>query len=134
MPLRHRIAALVFALAFGLGVASLAYHWATNPLPREQRAREEAMVLQARSAIIARMGNAPELQLSDPLRPNRVAGKSFIYPVDEGWEVSGHYRAGAAGPWRPWLVTLGRDGRLVAISIDGASDSTPEDGIDSRRR
>jgi len=123
LPLRHRIGGLAFALAVGVVLAWLAYQLAVTPLPREERVQQEAMVLEARRAIVAHLGDAEPLEIVDPLQPNRVAGKVFIYPVADGWQVSGFYRSGGRGAWQPWLVTLDADGEIMSIAAAGDEDS-----------
>lgn len=107
----------VFALVAGLVVAWISYSWITDPGGREQRAREEAVVNVATSALRRRLGGGDDLVVVDPLNPNRVAGKTYIYPVEAGWEVSGHYRRGSDGPWQPWLITLDANAEVTDISV-----------------
>ena len=58
-----------------------------------------------------------EIAIADPLAPNRVAGKVYIYPIDNGWEVSGHYRRNLADRWHPFLMTLGANQQLVSLEV-----------------
>jgi hypothetical protein len=56
-----------------------------------------------------------ELEVVDPLATNRVAGKSYVYQADDGWEVSGYYRRGEGDRWHPFLMKL--DNSLVIASL-----------------
>ncbi len=119
----QRLLGVVIALGLGLGLAWTSWNWITDPEPRTRRAVEEAMVQAASAALLHELG-AGDWQIVDPLNPNRVAGKTFIYPVDGGWEVSGHYRlaqppgarTASGGPWSGWLVRLDAAGNPVQIS------------------
>ena len=122
--MNHRLGRLLFALATGLLVAWLSWRWITDPAPREQRALEDAMVLEARAALRRHIGPG-EWHIVDPLNPNRVAGKVFIYPASGGWEVSGYYRSGDSGPWRPWLVSLNDDGEVLEVRAEHEPSPQP---------
>ncbi len=115
------IGGAVFALSVGITLAWFSFQWTTGSEPRQtQRAAEEAIVLAAREQLVAALGADAELQIADPLQPNRVAGKVFIYPADSGWEVSGHYRRGAGLQWRPWIMALDADGNMLNLSVQTA--------------
>ena len=115
--MNHRVLSLVFALAVGIAVAVYAYQRVSDPLPGLQRQEEERIVLLARAhvqdLIAAGAASADELIVVDPLAPNRVAGKVYVYPTDSGWSVSGHYRRGLEDSWHPWLMQLDADGALL---------------------
>ena len=113
----HRIGSLIFALAVGLAVAWFAYDWVTDPLPRAERAREEAVVLAARDQLKTILDAGPALEIVDPLAPNRVAGKVYVYPVDTGWQVSGHYRRGEGLEWHPWLMSLDPEYAMISLAV-----------------
>lgn len=108
---------LVFAFAVGLVVAWYAYQRATDPAPGIERARQERIVLIARELVRRYVAPGSELEIVDPLAPNRVAGKSYIYPTAGGWEVSGHYRRNAADTYHPWLMHVDGDGALRSLAI-----------------
>lgn len=113
----HRVVRIVFALAIGIGLALYAYQRISDPLPRQQRMQEEAVVLQAREILISVIAPASDIEIVDPLNKNRVAGKVYIYPIDNGWQVSGHYRRPGEIPWQPWLMTLDNDAAIVTLSV-----------------
>ncbi len=119
----RQIGGLVFALAVGLAVAWYAYERATDPDPGVAREREEAIVLRARDIVARTIAPGAELEIVDPLAPNRAAGKVYIYPSDGGFEVSGYYRRGEADGFHPWLMRLESDGTLVSLAV---RDDDPE--------
>ncbi len=113
----HRIARLVVAFAIGIAVALYAYDRVTDPEPALQRAQEEAAVLASRAILADYLAVGPGLQIVDPLAPDRVAGKVFVYPTAEGFDVSGHYRRSGAARWHPFLMRLDHDRRLLDLSV-----------------
>lgn len=117
----HRIARPVLALAVGIAVALYAYQRVSDPLPREQRRQEETVVLEARRILANYAALDRDLEIADPLNRNRAAGKVYIYPVDDGWQVSGHYRRAGETRWRPWLMTLDGDRALVRLRVEDAA-------------
>lgn len=123
----HRILRPVFALAVGFLVAFYAYDRITDPRPRQERAREEAVVHASRDILRGYVGTAAELRIVDPLAPDRKVGKVYIYPAGSGWEVSGHYKRGEADRWHPYLMRL--DAGLVLLEL-----SLRDDDAGLRRR
>lgn len=113
----HRVAGLAFAAGVGVLLALYAYQRVTDPEPAMQRAREEAVVLAARDLLRHYIGPAPELRIVDPVSPDRKVGKAYIYPTEEGWEVSGHYRRSETDRWHPFLMALHSDTKLAALSV-----------------
>ena len=103
--MNHRVGRSLFALAVGLTVAVLSYQWITNPVPRERRQAEESAVLAARLALRELVGQE-DLEIVDPLAPNRKVGKVYVYAEAPGWAVSGHYRRDEDGPWHAYLIYL----------------------------
>lgn len=118
----HRIVRIVFALAFGLVVATVSYQWISSPAGREARALEVSVVESSRQHLATMVG-ADALEIVDPLSPNRKVGKVYIYPDAEGWAVSGYYRRTVDDPWHPYLMTLAADQSLVRLKMkDGSVD------------
>lgn len=114
---RQRITGLVIALSLGAGLSVYAYRLATDSAPQRERQREEAVVAEARQILGRYVGVAGELEIVDPLNRNPAAGKTYIYPADDGWQVSGHYRRPPAVDWRPWLMTLDAERRLESLKV-----------------
>ena len=115
--MNHKLGSFLFALLVGLGLAVYAYQRATDPLPRMQRAEEERIVLAARAEVKAAISPDADLEIVDALQTNRIAGKVYVYPTGNGWEVSGHYRRGDDDVWHPWLMRLDTDGVMQSLAV-----------------
>jgi len=103
--MNHRVGRSLFALGVGLTVAVLSYQWITNPVPREQRLAEESAILASRHAL-RKLAGQEDLEIVDPLAPDRKVGKVYIYAEEPGWAISGHYRRGEDKPWHAYLIYL----------------------------
>lgn len=103
--MNHRVGRVLFALVVGLVAFFGSYHWITNPAPRAERAAQETAVQSARTALVEIL-DAGDLEIVDPLAPNRKVGKVYVYAEPPGWAVSGYYRRGEQDRWHPYLVTL----------------------------
>ena len=117
MKVNHRILRPLVAFAVGFAVAFYAYDRVTDPRPRLERQKQEAVVRASRDILRGYLENSAGLQLVDPLAPDRKVGKVYIYPAGEGWEVSGHYRRDEADPWHPYLMQLDAGSGLVLLSV-----------------
>ena len=128
--MNHRIARLVFGIGVGLLVAFLAYRWITDPAPRAERQLEESVVVAAREHIQKAMAPV-EIELVDPLAPNRKIGKSYVYRADSGWEVSGYYRRGEGDRWHPFLMALDTSLAMTNLRVQDAAlvERAAEDAI-----
>ena len=120
--IHHKVVRPLVALVVGLTLALYAYQRATDPEPRLQRAREEAVVLSARDILQSYVAPGQDLEIVDPLSPNRKVGKVYIYPADGGWQVSGHYRREDADPWHPYLMSLTEEAGLDSLAVRDAND------------
>lgn len=116
MAFNHRTGGRVFALGVGLLVAYLSYQWITNPAPRLEREAQEMAVQAARYQLQALAAPAV-LDVVDPLAPDRKVGKVYVYRAENGWEVSGFYRRGENGRWRPFLVSLDAANTLRHLKV-----------------
>lgn len=114
--MNHRIGRLVFGFAIGLLFAVFAYRWVADTGPRSGRAEQERVVLTSRVLLQSTLGIG-SLELVDPLEPDRVVGKAYVYPAGMGWEVSGFYRRSAQDLWHPYLVTLDVSLELLHLKI-----------------
>ena len=114
--MNHRIGRAVFALAAGAVVAIFAYRWITDPHPRIEREREMAAVEAARTVLVTTVA-AGDLEIVDPLSPDRGVGKAYVYRDGTGWQVSGYYRRGAGDLWHPFLASLGTDLELTHLKL-----------------
>lgn len=116
--INHRILRPVVAFGIGFAVAFYAYERVTDPRPGLQREREEAVVLASREVLRAYVEPAADLQIVDPLAPDRKVGKVYIYPADEGgWEVSGHYKRSERDRWHPYLMRLDGASTLLELAV-----------------
>ena len=114
--MNHRVGSIVFGLGVGLLVAAWSYQWIMAPDKRAQRVEEESVVVVSRSLLGERLG-IEDLELVDPLAPNRKVGKVYIYPLARGWEVSGFYRRGEGDRWHAYLLTLSVDLGLTGLKV-----------------
>ena len=113
----HRIISLVVAFAIGIFLALYSFERISDPEPKRQRALEESVVLSAREILISYVADGRQIEIVDPLATNRKVGKSYVYPGDNGWEVSGHYRRYASDRWHPFLMSLDNRVELVSLTV-----------------
>lgn len=113
----HRIIRPVIAFAVGIVLALYAFQRISDPEPALQRAREEAVVISAREILRAYVPAEVSIEIADPLAPNRVAGKVYIYPSENGWDVSGHYRRKDSDRWHPFLMSLDAQVELISLTV-----------------
>ena len=109
-------------MSVGLALALLAFQKATDPLPAQQRAIEEAVVLESRQILLSYVFPEGELRLVDPLAPDRKVGKSYIWPVEGGWEVSGYYRRDDNDRWHPYLMNLDSASALQSLAVRDSNE------------
>lgn len=114
--MNHRVGRILFALVVGVVVFFASYRWITDPGPRAARAAQEEAVRSARAALVEVL-DAGELDIVDPLAPNRKVGKVYVYPEPPGWSVSGYYRRGEQDRWHPYLVTLDETLSLAHLKV-----------------
>jgi len=122
MKQHHRVIRLVVAFAVGIFVALYSFERISDPEPALQRAREEAVVISAREILKFYVAADREIEIVDPLARNRVAGKVYIYPTENGWEVSGYYRHNDSDRWHPFLMSLSDSVELVSLSVRDADE------------
>jgi hypothetical protein len=115
----HRIGALVFAFGVGLLVAFLSYRWITDPAPRIERQLQEAAVLAAREQL-RNIAGISDLEVVDPLAPERKVGKVYVYRAGNGWEVSGFYRRNEDDRWNPFMMSLDATNTMVQLKVRDA--------------
>jgi hypothetical protein len=113
----HRIIRLVVAFAVGIFLALYSFERISDPEPARQRVREEAVVMSARDILKSYVAGEKQIEIVDPLAADRSVGKTYIYPTDNGWEVSGHYRRYASDRWHPFLMALDTNAGLVSLSV-----------------
>jgi hypothetical protein len=123
MQVNHRILRLVFAFGTGLLVSYWSYQWITNPQRAAERAVEEAVVQESRLVLLSYVADNEAVELSDPLERVRAAGKVYIYPIEDGWEISGQYKRHNDTGWHAFLMRLDKDSRLLSLSVE---DNDPD--------
>jgi hypothetical protein len=114
--MNHRIVRLVFGFSVGLLLALLAYRWVADTGPRIERQEQERVVVASRLHLDSTL-NLGQLTIVDPLSPDRVVGKAYVYPAGENWEVSGFYRRDDQDLWHPYIVTLDAATKLLHLKI-----------------
>lgn len=115
--MRRRKGQYLFAAVVGLLVAWGAYSWITNPDGRSERALQERAVAHARVHLQTAIA-AGELEIVDPLAPNRKVGKVYVFRESNGWSVSGHYRRDEEAKWHPFLMHLDAAFQPLLIKVD----------------
>ena len=116
IAVNHRIGRALFGVIVGLAVAFLAYERISDPTPGQQRVAEEFAVRSARAELIAAVG-LDELEIVDPLAPNRKVGKVYVYAEAPGWAVSGFYRRDEQDRWHPFLATMNSEFGLLELKV-----------------
>ena len=114
--MNHRKGSLMFAVVVGVVVALLSYRWISDPAPKIERERQEQAVAESRR-LLADTLSIRNLELVDPLEPNRKVGKVYIYPIADGWEISGYYRRNENDRWHPYLMSLSQSLALETIKV-----------------
>ena len=125
--MQQRKGGIVFAVLVGLVVAVLSYRWAVDTRPREERLRQEQVVLLTRDALVETVGSGA-LEIVDPLAPDRKVGKVYIYPFADGWEVSGYYRRDDNDLWHPYMMRVGQDMKPVGLRLSDQDPTLVEKG------
>ncbi|MBJ88583.1 MAG: hypothetical protein CMO98_01870 [Woeseia sp.] len=118
MKINHRVTRLIFAFTVGGLLSFCSYQWITNTERGVQRQIEEGVVDVSRQILSSYVALDRELEISDPLNRVRAAGKVYIYPTLDGWEVSGQYRRLGAIQWCSFLMVLDSDVKLVSLSVE----------------
>lgn len=125
----RKVGGIVFAIAVGLAVAVLSYRWITNPHSGEGRLRQEQVVMHSRG-VLEDIVASGQLEIVDPLTPNRKVGKVYIYPEGGGWAVSGYYRRDESDLWHPYLMRLESDRVLSRLKLSDQDPALVERGAD----
>ncbi len=116
----HKVVSMVVALAVGVFLALFSYQRFDEEEPGQERVQEEVAVLASREILQNFVAPGEGLEIVDPLAPSRVIGKSYIYPADSGWQLSGYYRRQDRGPnerWHPYLMSLDDELKLLTLSV-----------------
>jgi len=116
MQVNHRILRLVVAFMVGIVVAVGSYQWITDTERSAKRKQEEAVVFASRDILRAYVGET-DLEISDPVERIRDAGKVYLFPTADGWELSGHYRRPGEKRWHAFLMAVAYDASLIRLSV-----------------
>ncbi len=122
----HKVIRLVVAFAVGIFLSFYSYQMITDPEPALERAREEAAVYAAREIVRSYIPADDEAEIVDPLAPDRVVGKTYVYPAEGGWQISGYYRRGSADRWHPFLMAIDNDLQLESLSVKDTDSALAE--------
>ena len=57
------------------------------------------------------------LEIVDPLAPDRQVGKAYVYREGDGWEVSGFYRRADSDRWHPFLMSLDETHAVIKLRV-----------------
>lgn len=99
-------------------MAFSAYRWISDTDRPARRAAEEAVVLEGRRILRSLLDDTGDMEISDALGRVRAAGKVYVFPVTDGWELSGHYRRNGENPWHPYLMKLDKNAALRSLAIE----------------
>lgn len=117
MKINHRVGSVVFGVIVGIVAAAWSYHWITDPAKVAARQAEEHAVIRARELLAERLSIA-DLQVVDPLATDRKVGKVYIYPTDDGWDISGYYRRDDNDSWHAYLMSVSSSLQLRSLKVD----------------
>ena len=125
MAPNHRIIRLVVAFVFGLAVAYGSFQWISDSERPARRVQEEAVAQAAREILLSYITDE-NLEISDPLDRVRDAGKVYLFPTEDGWQVSGHYKRRDEKAWHAWLMALDLNVSLVSLAVQDADAGLAE--------
>jgi hypothetical protein len=114
--MNHKMGSLVFGAVVGVLVAIWAYQWVSDPVKRERRTEQETVVEISRTMLRDKLAIG-DIELVDPLAPQRKVGKVYVYPLANGWEISGYYRRSDQDLWHPYLMALSQELSLESLKI-----------------
>ncbi len=120
--MNHRVGRIVFGLAAGLAVAAWSYQWLVSPEKLREREEQERIVELARVHLADKLG-IDDLEIVDPLAPERKVGKAYVFRSADGWEVSGYYRRSGEARWHDFLMSIAADDNLRRLKIRDRNDS-----------
>lgn len=120
--INHKVIRPLIAVAIGLVLALYSYQRVTDPEPGLQKAREEGIVMVARDILQSYVSPGNPIEIVDALSPASKVGKVYIYPTDDGWDLSGHYRRDENDRWHPYLMALNADAGLKLLAVQDGND------------
>ncbi len=120
--INHKVVRPLVAVTVGLVLALYSYQRITDPEPGLQKVREEGIVMVARDILQSYVSPGNVIEIVDALSPASKVGKVYIYPTDDGWELSGHYRRDENDRWHPYLMALNEDAGLKSLAVQDGND------------
>ncbi len=120
--INHKVVRPLVAVVVGLVLALYSYQRITDPEPGLQKVREEGLVMVARDILQSYVSPGNAIEIVDALSPASKVGKVYIYPTDDGWELSGHYRRDENDRWHPYLMALNEDAGLKSLAVQDGND------------
>lgn len=133
MILNHDVIRPIVAVIVGLLLATWVYRAVEDPDRAERRAREEAVVMEARNLLQSYVAPASPFEIVDPLAPNHKVGKAYIFPAGDEWETAGYYRRGDHDQWHPYLMILGPDLSVKKLTVKDPDPRLVERAADDPR-
>ena len=127
MNKKYTLGQIIFALTVGFLAATSVYFSSTSPDITIQRESEEAVIKQSEKLFMTILKMPNTTQIIHPLNPNRDVGKSYIYPLDGDWQISGFYRRNQNEEWRAWLISLDKSLKLIDLRVQGLISEFDED-------
>jgi hypothetical protein len=127
MNKKYTLGQIIFALIVGLFAASVVYFSSISPNISIQREKEEAVIKQSEKIFMTILQMPSSTEMVHPLNPDRDVGKSYIYPLDGDWQISGFYRRNQNDEWRGWLINLDKSLNLIELRVQGISNEFKED-------
>ena len=124
--INHKVIRPIFALSVGLVLSLYVYQCVSDRQPTLQRDKEESVVMSSRDILQNYVSPRDYIEIVDPVSPNRSVGKAYIYPTNDGWEVSGYYRRNQNDRWHPYLMILNDDVGLISLTVQDTNDSLIE--------
>ena len=118
----HKVVRPLVAVTVGLVLALYSYQRITDSEPGLQRTIEEAIVMVARDILQSYVSPGNLIEIVDAVSPASKVGKSYVYPTDDGWELSGHYRRDENDRWHPYLMVLNGDAGLKSLAVQDGND------------
>lgn len=123
--MNHRIGSVIFGLVIGLAVAIGSYQWLTNSEKELEREQQERVVQLSRELLRKKL-QLSDPEIVDPLAPQRKVGKVYVYPLQDGWEVSGFYRRSDNDRWHAYLISIESDDSLRLLKVQHQSEHLAE--------
>ena len=127
MNKKYTLGQIIFALTVGFLAATSVYFSSTSPDITIQRESEEAVIKQSEKLFMTILKMPNTTQIIHPLNPDRDVGKSYIYPLDGDWQISGFYRRNQNEEWRAWLINLDNSLKLIDLRVQGLISEFDED-------